>query len=386
MINNFMHSLERNLFNLLGWHTKRKIVVIESDDWGSIRMPSKEIYNEFLKMGYSVDKDSYCKYDSLESVNDLMNLFTVLSSFKDINGNFPVITANTVVANPDFDKIEESDFEVYHYELFTETLKRYPNHSGILNLYKEGISNKIFYPQFHGREHINISLWMDQLRKKDQLTLLAFKAKSFGIPSNINLGKETNYMKAFDFRNEVEKEEKILILNEGMLIFENLFNYYSKSFIPPSYSWHSDFNYHIAEKGIRYIQGIPFQFEPNIFSGPSHLRKFHYCGEHNKFSQIYLVRNCHFEPSQFLNIDWVDECLFRIENAFKCNKPAIISTHRLNFIGSIDPSNSDRNLVLLKNIISATQKKWPDVEFMTSDQLGDLINWEKLYFEKYYSN
>jgi len=35
-------SIKSHLLNLPGWHTNRKIVVIESDDWGSIRMSSAE--------------------------------------------------------------------------------------------------------------------------------------------------------------------------------------------------------------------------------------------------------------------------------------------------------------------------------------------------------
>ena len=36
-------NVSRNLSNLPGWRTKRHIIVIESDDWGSIRMSSKEV-------------------------------------------------------------------------------------------------------------------------------------------------------------------------------------------------------------------------------------------------------------------------------------------------------------------------------------------------------
>ncbi|MDZ7634132.1 MAG: hypothetical protein U5L72_06700 [Bacteroidales bacterium] len=35
------------------------------------------------------------------------------------------ITANTLLANPDFEKIRETDFAKYHYEIFTDTYKRY---------------------------------------------------------------------------------------------------------------------------------------------------------------------------------------------------------------------------------------------------------------------
>jgi len=372
-MNNIRKSLEWNLVNIPGWRTKRKIVVIESDDWGNIRTPSREIYNKFLKMGFPVDKDCFCKYDSLESENDLINLFEVLSSFKDLKGNSPVITANTIVANPDFDKIKESDFQVYYYELFTESLKRYPNHAGVFNLYKEGISNKLFYPQFHGREHVNVNLWMDALRKNDKVTRLAFDFKSLSMPYTPGSG-DIQYMKALDFTNLNEKEDKRIILSDGIYNFEQLFNYVSKSFTATNSTWHSDLNSFLVTKGVLYIQGIPFQFEPNLMSKHRYSTIFHYCGQRNQFSQIYLVRNCYFEPSYSSKNDWVDDCLRRINTAFRWHKPAIISAHRLNFIGSIDPSNSERNLRLLKILFAEILHRWPEVEFMTSEQLGDLIN------------
>jgi hypothetical protein len=38
------------------------------------------------------------------------------------------ITANTLMTNPDFKKIKDDKFEVYHHQLFKETLERYyPN-------------------------------------------------------------------------------------------------------------------------------------------------------------------------------------------------------------------------------------------------------------------
>ena len=46
--------------NIPGWRTKRKIVVIESDDWGSIRMPSLKVFetlNQVIKE-YGLNLDS----------------------------------------------------------------------------------------------------------------------------------------------------------------------------------------------------------------------------------------------------------------------------------------------------------------------------------------
>jgi hypothetical protein len=101
----------------------------------------------------------------------------------------------------------------------------------------------------------------------------------------------------------------------------------------------------------------------------THIR---WLGKKNKFGQIALSRNGGFEPSAG-GKDWVDSCLKEIEFAFRMKKPATISTHRVNYIGFLEPINRDESLKLLKELLSKILKKWPDVEFMTSPELGALI-------------
>ena len=79
-------ALRVNVSNIPGWRTKRHIVVIESDDWGSIRMSSLENFNRMLKAGMPVDKSHYNLYDALESNDDLIALMETLSKFKDVTG------------------------------------------------------------------------------------------------------------------------------------------------------------------------------------------------------------------------------------------------------------------------------------------------------------
>jgi hypothetical protein len=66
-------------------------------------------------------------FDSLETATDFEQLFNILVQFKDYRGNHPVITANTVVCNPDFKKIRSSNFSAYFFESFLETYSNYPN-------------------------------------------------------------------------------------------------------------------------------------------------------------------------------------------------------------------------------------------------------------------
>jgi hypothetical protein len=81
-----------------------------------------------------------------------------------------------------------------------------------------------------------------------------------------------------------------------------------------------------------------------------------------------------FEPAENPQIDAVDEALLQINLAFRYNKPAIISSHRVNYIGSLNSKNRTRNIKKLDNLLTSITKRWPDVEFMSSDQLINLIN------------
>lgn len=52
----------------------------------------------------------------------------------------------------------------------------------------------------------------------------------------------------------------------------------------------------------------------------------------------------------------VDECLSRINIAFRWGKAAVISSHRLNFIGNIDSQNRDGNLILFRKLLNGIVK------------------------------
>jgi len=86
-----------------------------------------------------------------------------------------------------------------------------------------------------------------------------------------------------------------------------------------------------------------------------------------------MVRNVVFEPTEDRGIDWVAFTMKQIETAFRWNKPAIISSHRVNFCGHIDPKNREKGLTALKNLLEKIVKKWPDVEFMAADELAETL-------------
>lgn len=63
-------------------------------------------------------------------------------------------------------------------------------------------------------------------------------------------------------------------------------------------------------------------------------------------------------------------------NLIGINRPCILTTMNKNaklIIGNIDIQNRDRNLILFQKLLNEIVKKWPDVEFISSDELGKNI-------------
>jgi hypothetical protein len=363
--------LAKNYVNFRGWSSPRKIVLFESDDWGSIRMPSKAVYDKLLAEGVDVKKSYFTKYDTLESEEDLIELFRVLKSFKDKNGNHPSITANALVTNPDFDKIRESGYQEYHYEKIDKTYERYFGSNAVFEKWNEGIKERLLYPQFHGREHIGVWEWMNAIRSGEKQEKLGFENRAIlGLGNRKSLNRKKDYTAAFDFISEEERLGLIPIIEEGLELFEDTFGFKSKSFVAPG-SIRADFlDDYLAKHGVLYHQ-LGQQYHPD---GKGDFKLINrYWGDKNNCGQLYWRRNATFEPSKKPDFDWVNSCLGEMEIAFRWGKPAVINTHRVNFVGSIVKENRENGLRLLSALLKGMLKKWPDIEFMSSDQLGDYM-------------
>jgi len=368
-----INLIRQHALNIFGKRTGRKIIVLESDDWGNERLLNKQIY-ENARGGHIINKESpYWKFDALESNDDLTSLFDLLLSFKNAKGEHPVLTANFITGNPDFERIKTSGFSDYYYNPFFMSFQKYDNHNRVESLYKDGIAEKVFHPQLHGRDHIDTDRWLNALRMEDPVAVKSFELGFAHCSQTSGYSKRESISAAFDYNAgyDVKSFEKIIL--DGAAIFRDYFGYESKSFIAPAYIWPKQMELYLKNAHVKYIQGLSFQTIP-VPSKNKYKRKFHYFFQQNKLGQFYLVRNCFFEPTILPHINWMDDLLQRISLSFFYNKPAIIGMHRLNFIGYHYPGNRDNNLRLLRKILTEILKRWPDVEFMSSDQLGDYLS------------
>lgn len=365
-------SFLEHAIQIPGWHTGQKLLVIESDDWGMIRMASKEAFYDFLTKGYQVNKCVYSSNDSLENNEDLECLYDVLDSVRDRDNRPAKFTINNIVANPNFTAIRSSGMQNYVWERFTDTLKKHPDSNRVMDLYYEGIEKGFIQPQFHGREHLGIGRWMQALKNQSEKHLLAFDHEMYAVHEKGSLSCNNEYLNAFvDEGSEYEPISNRIA--EGLDIFESIWGFRSQSLIAPCYTWNSEIESDLFNAGIRYIQGARVQIIP-FLNTEKRGKRYRYCGEQNHLGQRYLIRNVHFEPVESPVRDHVNEAMAQIDLAFRYRKPAIIGSHRVNYIGSINPENRENGCKQLRTLLHKVVVKWPDVRFISSDELGLLMD------------
>ncbi|MEN9304711.1 MAG: hypothetical protein RL264_3140 [Bacteroidota bacterium] len=366
-------KITKNFINLTGWKTNQKYLIIESDDWGTIRMPSFGVYQELIKKGIPVDKFSFDKHDSLESQEDLESLFRVLTSVEDKKGNPAVLTAFHVMANPNFEAIEKNGRTEYVFETILDTYKRNFHTQDTFKTIQNGMELGVYFPQFHGREHIHVKRWMEAINSHSEKEQIAFNYRAV-ISTNSTQCLNPyikNYFAGQDYSDTSEFKELEKINAEGLDLFEEIFGYKSLSFTAQGGIWGDHLLKTLSDKGVFLIGGR--QFYPISEDKHKFINKKKW-GDKNELGQIHWRRNCMFEPSRNQNFDWVSKCLAEIEIAFRWGKPAVISSHRENFIGSIFHENREQSLRKLEILLTKVIRKWPDVQFISTHQLAEIMN------------
>lgn len=369
----FKRFLAKNYINAVGCRLKGHYVVIESDDWGSIRLHDKDAYNRLKEIGYNLDSSYFDKYDSLESPKDLEAVYDTLHSVRDRNNHCAVLTPIYICANPNYEEIKKRSFTEYVYETFPETYKRFNRTENTFYLVKQGLDDETFLPQFHGREHIHARRWMKALkegRKTERLSIENNSIVGSVLQGDEDLPTSKSCFPAFSYDSFDEFQDLREIAHEGLRLFEDIFGYKASSFCPPCGIVHDDLLESLTDYGV-----LGLQCGQHIFRQSDGSLKLvnHKWGDRSRTGQVYWRRNCTFEPSRNHDQDWVDSCMSEIKIAFFWGKPAVINSHRVNFIGSIFPENRDKTLKQLNRLLKEIVKTWPDVQFISSAQLLDLL-------------
>ncbi len=366
--------LLNNLKNILGWKTDRKIVVFSVDDYGNVRLDSRQAREKLDAAGLKVHS-RFDAFDSLETREDLEMLYETLSSVRDKNGRHAVFTPFTVPCNIDFERMAGENFAGYRYELLPVTFEklsvRDPEaYAGAWSLWREGIEKGLMAPQFHGREHLNLKVFEEKLAARDPEVMVCLENRSY--TSLSGSGYPTiGYTAAFEFWEFDENGPFEEIIRTGLDAFEQVFGYRSIHFTPPGGRESLAIHPYLKKAGIRFID-TPLVKSEHHGRG-KYTRRINFTGRKNSQGLCAVVRNVVFEPTEDRGFEWVDFTLQQVEAAFRWHRPANISSHRVNYCGHISPQNRTKGLATLRLLLEEIVSRWPDSVFMSTEQLTKLI-------------
>jgi hypothetical protein len=349
----------------------KKIIVIESDDWGSERIPNNRARNKLISHGVDMESNPYSRYDTLEQIEDLELMQSLFEQIENTWGKKVKLTTNFILENPDYEKVASTNFTEYFGQSFIQTYAQRDGNIDVWKKIKELELNGYIRPQFHGREHINIPLWLEELRIGNEAFRAAFDLGCFGIDAeNKNLNRK-NLMSAFEYFDDSQKKFVENSFIDGYSKFSEIFGFQSQSMVVPRHVWNPELNQTFTSAGVKYMQTSINQIV-SCANSDENIR--HYTGKKDRDTNLlFLVRNVFFEPAYDTNYDWLAKTLQKIRLLFLLNIPVIISMHRINFVGGLDLQARDNHLKKFTCLIENIIKYHPEVEFLSTDELGKLV-------------
>ncbi len=351
----------RGLKNAFARRSDQRIVVFESDDWGSQRVPSKSAMERLVASGILSGQGAYDR-ETLENAEDLTALGETLASVRDSAGRPAVFTCFVNPANPDFEKIREGGFEEYCWEATSRTLERRGDRREVQAAWRAGREAGLLDVEYHGREHLQVRLWLAYLRTSPVVRTgfdLGFYSVSCEPVPPVIRGFRAAYF--FEDQGEIPELERILM--EGAQVLEGEYGVKPQIFCAPNNVFHPDLYRAVKRAGCSVIVRHARNLQPDGKGGVTQV-----WGNRpvKRAGLSWYGRNAIFEPQQGFG---VDHALKGIQSAFAWGVPAIVSTHRVNYVGGIDPRIRDRGARELKRLLLEILSRWPDVRFMSSRAL-----------------
>jgi hypothetical protein len=309
----------------------KPIVTIESDDWGALR-----------GLDFGTNRKSWShwsQFDCLESAEDVKKLSAVLLRHHDARGRNAVITSNIV-------------FETIAGNWKKKKIRRKKVPENVILSWKRAINENVFYPQLHA------------MREADEQSILS--------PDKSVRLKTSPYMvwNGSSYKDlPADRVEKVVL--EGQELFHRIFGFKSLSTVPPRLLWGKTTDIAFAKAGIRYVQG-----ERQVQKRRRSYEQV--VGERTRSGLVLLAPRINFEPvfnwekSKPLDgiVKWKTN---EIVHKLNSHMPVAISTHRINYVTGHSVSQAEYGLIALDRLLSSLVRNHPDLFFLTSPELGQLL-------------
>ena len=335
------------------WRCAEPVVVLECDDWGLLRQPCQQLLSTYG------EPQDWAK-EWLETENDLERLYGILGQFRDVGGRPACITANFIVANPDFERIEASAFQKY-YEIPILA------HKTLKDKWLEGIARKVFLPQYHGRSHFWPPALLRDLQDDTPGARDLFRNHCHGGLALLKGSEWRYHSEYFNWYSgeTLSDRERLSWVKKGLEYFQQTFNFFPKSTLTPHYLFDPSLCQTWRQAGFHFVQGTNYHILRK--SDASMLVLSHALGEASPEGLLFLARMVRFEPRPRSRFKDVDTAVKGVLNCFQNRIPAVLESHRLNFTGPWQ----DQAFSSLSRLLEAISAYKPI--FLTAVELGEAI-------------
>jgi hypothetical protein len=335
----------------------RPLLLLQSDDWGRVGVRDKEGYELLRANGIRLGEHPYDFY-TLETAEDVIALRDMLNRRRDSTGRSPCLVMNFVLANLDFPKIVEKNFQQIHLLPLNKGLPGNWKRPGLFEAYRQGIADGVFYPALHGLTHFcrrAIEHGMSRNGERGGLLRTLWKA-------------ETPYIHwrmpwvGYEYCNPEKPQAGFLsaetqtdLIGQAVGAFNALFSAAPISACAPGYRANRDTHLAWSKGGVRVAQngsGTPL---------PPHM---------DDCKILHLHRTIDFEPSQReLSIE---KYVQLAEQCFARGVPAIVSVHSINFHSTLRDFRAI-TLRVLNDFLSAIERKYPNLLYVHDGDLHEIV-------------
>jgi len=334
----------------------RPLVILQSDDWGRVGVRDQEGHDQLRSCGIRLGERPYDFY-SLESVEDLRALASLLSSHRDSEGNNPCLVMNFCLANLDFSAMQQNGFRKIRLLPLAHGLPGRWARPGLLEEYRAGVKENVFFPALHGLTHFCVPAVESILAGDSQhadLLRVFWEAETPYIHWRMPwVGYE--YSNPASNPHFIEAQQQGVLIREACRMFEELFGFRPASACAPGYRSNRSTHRAWAEAGIGVAQnGTGAGLKSPFF---------------DEFGMLQIFRSIDFEPS--LGHLEPENHLLNADACFARGIPFIVSIHSINFHSSLKDFRTP-TLSALDDLLNSLESRYPDLLYVTDAELYSL--------------